>query len=76
MKKITMIIEDDENGKQEAQITYPEIKPWEPWAPSYPFNMPIMPYSDPCVGCPNNPRNNPYATGTCVCSLPNRVTYC
>ena len=27
-------------------------------------------YEDPCKGCPNNPRNNPNASGVCNCALP------
>lgn len=27
-------------------------------------------YNDPCVNCSNNPKNNPYASGSCCCSLP------
>lgn len=27
-------------------------------------------YYDPCANCPNNPANNPYASGFCNCVLP------
>lgn len=26
-------------------------------------------HHDPCENCPNNPKNNPYASGVCCCSL-------
>ena len=26
-------------------------------------------HHDPCENCPNNPKNNPYASGVCFCSL-------
>ena len=25
---------------------------------------------NPCEGCPNNPANNPHASGFCNCALP------
>lgn len=25
---------------------------------------------DPCKNCPNNPKNNPNASGVCNCALP------
>ena len=28
------------------------------------------PYDNPCTRCMNNPMNNPHASGTCCCSLP------
>ena len=36
----------------------------------------ISEYHDPCAGCSNNPKNNPYASGVCGCTLPymNRPT--
>ena len=27
-------------------------------------------YENPCARCMNNPANNPLASGTCCCSLP------
>ena len=27
-------------------------------------------YKNPCEGCPNNPQNNPFASGYCNCVLP------
>lgn len=27
-------------------------------------------HSDPCENCPNNPKNNPHASGICNCVLP------
>ena len=32
---------------------------------------------DPCENCPNNPKNNPFASGVCSCVLPymNQVMY-
>ena len=27
-------------------------------------------YNDPCRFCPNNPLNNPHASGFCNCALP------
>lgn len=27
-------------------------------------------YVDPCANCPNNPMNNPHASGVCNCALP------
>ena len=33
-------------------------------------------FFDPCYNCGNNPKNNPYASGICYCSLPSRsITY-
>lgn len=33
-------------------------------------------FFDPCYNCGNNPKNNPYASGFCNCSLPSRnITY-
>lgn len=34
-------------------------------------------YNDPCANCPNNPRNNPFASGICNCVLPymNQIVY-
>lgn len=34
-------------------------------------------YSDPCEFCPNNPKNNKFASGVCSCTLPylNQVIY-
>lgn len=26
--------------------------------------------TDPCKNCPNNPKNNPNASGICCCALP------
>lgn len=46
---------------------------------SYPGNKSIPAYLDSkdtfegpkcCRNCPNNPKNNPYASGFCWCSLP------
>lgn len=33
--------------------------------------------ADPCENCPNNPKNNPLASGVCNCVLPymNQVMY-
>lgn len=37
------------------------------WTQNYPkINQPV----DPCLNCPNNPANNPFATGICNCALP------
>lgn len=30
----------------------------------------IPEYNDPCYRCPNNTKNNPFASGFCFCSLP------
>ena len=33
-------------------------------------------FFDPCYNCSNNPKNNPYASGFCNCSLPSKnITY-
>lgn len=31
--------------------------------------------SDPCINCPNNPMNNPFASGVCNCILKNNIVY-
>ena len=28
-----------------------------------------------CQNCPNNPKNNPYASGICCCSLPDQEMF-
>lgn len=38
-------------------------------APAYQETY-IQPRYDPCANCSNNPKNNPYASGNCCCSLP------
>ncbi len=36
-----------------------------------PMYVPIQTYQpDPCATCPNNPVNNPYASGVCNCVIP------
>ena len=51
----------------EIQIEFPIIL-GEPWYQPEFF--------DPCYNCGNNPKNNPYASGFCNCSLPSRnITY-
>ena len=30
---------------------------------------------DPCDGCNNNPKNNPFASGVCYCTLGSKTTY-
>jgi hypothetical protein len=29
--------------------------------------------NDPCEKCYNNPKNNPFASGVCLCTLGNRT---
>lgn len=41
--------------------------------PSYPQGQPYSDNYDPCANCPNNPVNNPFASGFCSCALPYMV---
>jgi len=36
----------------------------------YPKTYSYKSYADPCENCPNNPKNNPNASGVCSCALP------
>ena len=36
----------------------------------YPETKSLKSYSNPCEHCPNNPMNNPNASGFCNCVLP------
>ena len=56
-KKIIITIEDDEG------TPYVPVLPNSGW-----LEKPY--YNDPCANCPNNPMNNPHATGFCNCALP------
>lgn len=38
--------------------------------PSKSYRMDISNRIDPCENCPNNPKNNPNASGICHCALP------
>ena len=62
MKKITILIEDTFDP-----IDLPD------WINNNYRN--IDGYYDPCYNCRNNPKNNPYASGFCNCSLPNNINY-
>ena len=43
----------------------------------YPKAYTFTAKSNPCDNCPNNPANNPLASGICNCALPymNQVVY-
>ena len=60
MKKRTIIIIEEEEDKQLE---------FDDWYKDYNNGWDLKPYH-PCTNCPNNPSNNPYATGFCCCSLP------
>lgn len=40
----------------------------------YPKTYSYKSYADPCENCPNNPANNPHASGFCNCALPYMTT--
>lgn len=44
-----------------------------PYIKEYP--SPIYNTSNPCINCPNNPMNNPFASGFCNCILGNNIIY-
>jgi len=44
-----------------------------PYIKEYP--SPIYNRSNACINCPNNPMNNPFASGVCNCILGNNIIY-
>ena len=67
MSKLTITIETDNVPGLMNEIV-PNFNP-----PKYPGNIPnmwdIRQQPNPCENCPNNPLNNPFATGFCNCIL-------
>ena len=55
-KKIIITIEEEDNDN--SQLT---PWTWDTWGSRF---------IDPCANCPNNPMNNPNASGVCNCVLP------
>ena len=78
-KPTILIIDPDQKLTQEQIDKIWEMcKPIANIEPSYPllFGTRQPDYIDPCYNCGNNPKNNPYASGFCNCSLPSRnITY-
>lgn len=70
----------DSNGIPENIKDYIDRKIKRLFGDGY-FNNPYECKSnDPCRNCPNNPANNPFASGFCNCALPylvgpNRIIY-
>lgn len=58
MKKIIITIEEENDDA-----------PRLPWNVTQPWDNSSK-YYNPCENCPNNPLNNPNATGFCNCALP------
>lgn len=51
---------------------YPDWTPWQNkygQSPYYNFDFKC------CEKCPNNPKNNPFATGVCNCAAPSQEMF-
>ena len=51
---------------------YPD---WAPWQNKYGQSPNNYFYFKCCDKCPNNPKNNPFATGVCNCAAPSQEMF-
>ena len=68
-KKIEKKLEEIEQTLKEMKESFPQPR-------LDPVVVPVVIYehkdhsNDPCWNCPNNPKNNKFASGFCNCALP------
>lgn len=70
----------DENNKTNNDMIQPVIRPGTYYWETLKYDNGWVDGIDRCANCPNNPKNNPNASGFCWCVIPSmygtgRITF-